>query len=451
MADSLIAPIAWQLHRQPLLAEKSGVDALMASRPMTLLDTERSRCGDFAVIDGVAVLPVYGFLMKRGSGWGDEWDLRMGLRSLESLQATFRQAKEDAAVQSVLFRYDTRGGAVGGLFEFAAEIYASRGVKPMAAIADDWAASGGYLLASAVDRGNVFITGHGLMGSIGATTMRLDATKYDEALGLKYAIFASGDRKSDGNPHTEMSAEEEADLRADIARLGREFEGVVAEYRHLKADAVRAQQAAVFRGADAVAAGLADHVSTYEDVLRKLSAAPTGRLGRTTTMSTQNPGEQPAAPETPAQPQVGQAPNLVLLEKAAEDRQAERAAQITTLCREANLGAIAGTFIAARLTVDQVKVRLADAREIVALCAMENITDTNVAVELIEAGLSIDSVKAKLYDARVKSNGPDIFSRQGPTASTGGIPSGVQHPLVQRCKQLASEDREALAQAGRRS
>lgn len=450
MADRPQIPAhIWSLHRQPLLFDPAAVDAFIAARPMSLEDCQRRMESDYAVIDGVAVLPVFGFLMKRGSGWGDEWDLRWGIRSVASLQATFRQALADQSAHTILLQIDSRGGTVGGLFDLADEIFAARSDKRIVSIADEWAASGGYLLAAAAER--AIVTSTGLMGSVGAITIRLDATKYDKDMGLDYAVFASGDRKADGNPHVQMSDEERRDLDADIQQLGRTFEAAVGRYRAIDPAQVRAQQAAVFRGVAAVEAGLADAVGTFEDTVRELSAAPVGRPRRITTMSTQKkePTAEPTTETPPAAPQVTAQPgNVVDFEKAARDRQVETAKQINALCREANLAAVAGSFIAAGMSIDEVKVRLADAREIVALCAMEQITDANVAVGMIEAGLSIDQVKAKLYDARAQS--PAIFSRQGPGAH-GTMPTGGQHPLVQRCKQLAAEDREALAQAQGRS
>jgi ClpP class serine protease len=127
---------------------------------------------------------------------------------------------------------------------------------------------------------------------------------------LAWTFVHAGAAKVDGNPHQPLSDSARATLQADVDALYGKFTTLVAERRRLSPEAIRATEAAVYRGDQAVAAGLADKVGTLRVALADLGAV----LARPTVsrpiaarkevpMSESHQGEIPVIAAVP-QPQV---------------------------------------------------------------------------------------------------------------------------------------------------
>jgi ClpP class serine protease len=95
--------------------------------------------------DSIAVIPIHGLLTKRS----EMFDSFFGTTSYEEIHELISLALEDADVHSILLDIDSPGGEVGGLFDLVDFIYESRNVKPIYAIANDYAFSAAYAIASA--------------------------------------------------------------------------------------------------------------------------------------------------------------------------------------------------------------------------------------------------------------------------------------------------------------
>jgi ClpP class serine protease len=122
--------------------------------------------------DGViAVLPVTGVLMQRMN----IIDESSGGTSTEILTQRFRSLMGDPNVKAVVLDVDSPGGGVFGTQEFADEIYASRGIKPIIAQVNSMAASAAYWIASQADE--IVVTPGGQAGSIGVYTVHEDISK----------------------------------------------------------------------------------------------------------------------------------------------------------------------------------------------------------------------------------------------------------------------------------
>ena len=68
------------------------------------------------------------------------------------------------------------------------------------------AASGAYALACVADQ--IWLPASGMVGSVGVVCARYDETKADEEEGVRVDVIAVGKRKTDGNPHVKVTAEE---------------------------------------------------------------------------------------------------------------------------------------------------------------------------------------------------------------------------------------------------
>lgn len=270
----------------------------------------------YTIVDGVAVLNIGGALVHRTRM---EADSTM-LLGYNDLSAALENAMADPAVHAVLQVYDSPGGEVQGAFEYAERVAALRGKKPLHAIADGMAASAAYLGASAAD--SIAISATGYAGSIGVVMRHVDFSRALEADGVQVTHIFAGAHKIDGNQFEPLPSTVRAELQADINGLYELFISAVAEQRGMSADAVRATQAAIYRGQHAIKAGLADRIATTDQMITELAGQraqsyPAGPLARSTAIHTERkqmaienhdaPAGAAPTPATAAAPSFAQA------------------------------------------------------------------------------------------------------------------------------------------------
>jgi signal peptide peptidase SppA len=243
--------------------------------------SDRDAREGYSVVDGVAVMSVSGALVHRGRMEG----MSTRLLGYNDLAMAAETAQADTDVHAILQIFDTPGGEAQGAFEYYDRMRALQGGKPMLGIADGLAASAGYLAASALDE--FAITKTGYAGSIGVVMRHVDFSGALAADGIRVTHIYAGDHKVDGNPYQELPASVRADFQAEIDDLYKMFIEAVATGRRMDAEAVRKTQAKTYRGAAAVAAGLADRISTTDQMISELAALrarsyPVGQPARAT-------------------------------------------------------------------------------------------------------------------------------------------------------------------------
>jgi signal peptide peptidase SppA len=221
--------------------------------------TERLRQhGDapYPVVDGIAVIEIAGVLIHRGSWIGQS----SGQTSYEGIAAQINAAASDPAVRGIALDIDSFGGEVAGVFDLADRIRAIRGSKPVWAFVAEHAFSAGYALASQADR--ILLPRTGAVGSIGVVVMHADLSSQLDQDGVRVTLIHSGQHKVDGNPYAPLPEEVRDDIQREIDVLRFLFAETVAAGRagRLSPEAALATEAATYRGADAVGAGLADEV-----------------------------------------------------------------------------------------------------------------------------------------------------------------------------------------------
>ena len=192
------------------------------------------------------------------------------------LQAQFRLAQADPTVKTILLRCDSPGGTVDMVPEFADELFAARGVKPLVAVADTMIASAAYWLAAQCDR--IYASRSSRLGSIGVYTDHEDLSGMLEQAGVKITLIAHPAKKVDGNPYEPLSDTAHADLQANVDEVGLEFEAAVVRGRGVsKATVTEWTQLGIPpRGKRAIALGLADTPGTFDGVLGKLTKGRSG-------------------------------------------------------------------------------------------------------------------------------------------------------------------------------
>jgi signal peptide peptidase SppA len=204
---------------------------------------------------------------------GDWLTALLGASEYGGVADAVSAAADDPAVRGIVLEVDSPGGEVGGLFDLVDGIRAirQRSVKPLWAVASEAALSAAYAVASAADR--LYVSRTGEVGSVGVVAVHLDESGADAIAGLKWTLIHAGARKTDGNPHEPLSPRATAGIQADVDHLYGELVALVAANRGLTTDAVRATEAAIYRGEKAVTAGLADRIGTVAQAIADLEAA----------------------------------------------------------------------------------------------------------------------------------------------------------------------------------
>ncbi|WP_275760443.1 S49 family peptidase [Ralstonia pseudosolanacearum] len=314
----------------------------------------------------IAVIPIHGTLVRRTVGLEAE----SGLASYTAIGEQLDAALADPGVAAILLDVDSPGGESSGVFDLADRIRAAAAMKPIWAVANDMAFSAAYALASAATR--VFVSRTGGVGSIGVIAMHVDQSVKDSRDGIRYTAVFAGARKNDLNPHAPITDEAQAQLQAEVSRIYGLFVATVAGYRGLSAEAVTATEAGLFFGQDAVAAGLADTVGTFDDALAQLTASLSPAPVVTARGVSLNPQmdcsmttqPDPAAVSVPAAEAPGATaqPPVLASQPAAPVASHTDAVEIAQLCTLAGRADLIAGFLETRATPERVRSHLLAAR-----------------------------------------------------------------------------------------
>ena len=213
---------------------------------------------------GVAVVPVHGVLVPRAA----HLNACETMTSYEGLRSELRQAINDPLVDRIALDIDSNGGSVAGAFELASDIRAMTQQKPITAVVNFSAYSGGYLLAAACT--DVVVSRTSGVGSIAS---HLDRSALNEKQGVKVTTVYAGAHKNDLTPHEPLS-EQSLKVLTDLVNDGYEmFVSAIADYRGMTAAAVRATEAGLYRGEAAIRAGLADRLQAPQDAVDDIARA----------------------------------------------------------------------------------------------------------------------------------------------------------------------------------
>jgi len=234
---------------------------------------QRDGQAPFVLQDGIAVIEISGVLVHRGAWIGQS----SGQTSYEGIAAQLAAAASDPAVRGIALEIDSFGGEVAGVFDLADAIRTARATKPVWAFVAEHAFSAGYALASQADR--IILPRTGAAGSIGVVVMHADLSGQLSDAGVTVTLIHSGAHKVDGNPYAPLPDPVRERIQAEIDSIRTLFAETVAAGRgcRLSAEAALATEAGCYRGAEAIAAGLADEVSDPASAFAAFADAVNGR------------------------------------------------------------------------------------------------------------------------------------------------------------------------------
>ncbi len=216
---------------------------------------------------GVAVLRMSGIIAPKANLFmqvSGGLSTQMATKQLESAVA-------DQRVRSIVLAIDSPGGNVIGTPEMAAAVREMSAIKPIVTHSDGALASAAYWIGSAANA--VYLSGPTVQaGSIGVVIDRA----YNPASSVREESIVAGRYKRLTKSNEPLSDEARAIVQADVDYVYSLFVDQVAAFRDTTSDQVleRMADGRVFRGQQAIDAGLVDGVSTLDALVESMATDP---------------------------------------------------------------------------------------------------------------------------------------------------------------------------------
>lgn len=244
------------------------IDNKVINARMELSSQDGKTAKPYAVVNGVAVIPITGVLNKNDAFMAWLYD---GM-TMAGIARTYQMAVDDPSVNSVILYVDSPGGTVDGTQELANIIYNGKKGKQVIAYSDGMIASAAYWIASAADK--IYISGDTVeVGSIGVVATHIDISKQDEKFGEKWTEITAGKYKRIASAHEPLSDEGRQSIQEQVDHIYTVFVGEVARNRNISEDqALAMADGKIFIGKNAVEVGLVDGVATLGQITNMMSS-----------------------------------------------------------------------------------------------------------------------------------------------------------------------------------
>jgi capsid assembly protease len=410
--------LASRLFGTPLLIHRPKLDVILSvvGQRIGMADVPATPMMDMAVFqrpplaaapEGIAVIPIHGSLVKRSLGM----EAASGLTSYGEIAAMLDAALADPQVSGILLDIDSPGGEASGSFELARRVREVAAQKAVWAVANDAAYSAAYAIAASAQR--LFVTETGGVGSIGVIALHVDQSVKDAKEGYHFTAITAGAHKNDYSPHEPLSDAAKTELQGEVDRLYSIFTEHVAAMRGLDLAAVRATEAGLYFGTNAVAQGLADGVQTLEATLSQFHQFLNAR------------NHSPSQVRGVIRAETA-LPHKELCMPDSQDILQNPVADTIDLAEAEKLVA------QAKREVTQTAQAIAE------LCLLAGCPDR--AAEFIAAGKSQADVRRVLIDARAaQSDAADIRSTITVDAGTQSLDRPETSPIVAAVKKLTAQ------------
>lgn len=198
----------------------------------------------------VAVLPVEGAILPFYGLAG--FDLVITPEIVENFMDA---AESERNIKAVLVEINSPGGTPVASQRVAERFRNSS--LPVVGLVGDIGASGGYMVAAATDW--LIASPMSTVGSIGVTMSYLEESQKNEEEGITYVDLNAGEFKDAGSPYKPITEEERALFERDLQIVYDEFVSLVADYRDMTVEEVRAlADGSTMPGRRALEVGLVD-------------------------------------------------------------------------------------------------------------------------------------------------------------------------------------------------
>lgn len=228
-------------------------------------DDYRSRYRPYNVKNGVLYVPVQGLLLHNFSYALGEW-----ATGYDYIREAVKRGCDDSEVKAIVLVIDSGGGMVSGNYDLCDLIYEKRSVKPIRAVAAEFAYSAAFNIAAATSHVTVGRTGG--VGSVGVVRTHIERSKMLEQMGVTATIIRSKDGKFRGNALEPLSEATQEKWQGEVNEFHKQFVAMVARGRGMSEAAVDATDAQTFMARQAVELGLADAIGSLDDAVSALQA-----------------------------------------------------------------------------------------------------------------------------------------------------------------------------------
>jgi len=428
-----------RLGGRPLAIAPRALDGLLAAGPMLDARLAAFPTGDappvasHTVTDaGIAVVPILGPLVTRG----DWLTSLLGASDYGEIASAVEAALADPSARAVLLEIDSPGGEVGGLFDLVDRLVSLREAaqKPLWAVANESALSAAFAIASVADR--LYVTRTAEVGSIGVVAIHVDESVADVMAGLKWTLVHAGDRKIDGNAHEPLSDAAFSAIKADVDALHADLVALVARNRNMSPDAVRATEAAIYRGQRGIEAGLADKLGPVDLALADLARAldpPRLIAGASQRARSQQP------PRRKTQMTIDTEPDVAAEDAAVEETNAPDPEALETLQPAPPSASPEAIDAQTDRTAEQLRAEYAEIAAIAAQGAR-----LGVAIDAADAmakGIAPHALRSSILDTLAARAEASTVVAVAPQPSGSPASNGGESPIVRRARERASANR----------
>lgn len=263
LSTGLIDALGYENEVRMYIRERLGLEEDEKIPTVTLEDYNRANppSRDYSVRDKIAVVFAEGSIVE---GEGEN-----GVIGDEKYTEIIRDLRNDDRVKAIVLRVNSPGGSAMASENIWKELQLARdeGI-PVIVSMSDYAASGGYYIASASD--SIFAETKTLTGSIGVFSIIPNTRELlDEKIGIDFDSVKTSDFATGINPFFDLTPKEERFLQIFTDSMYETFLDRVAQNRDMTRDQVHEiAQGRVWTGTKAEEIGLVDRIAGLEDAIR---------------------------------------------------------------------------------------------------------------------------------------------------------------------------------------
>ena len=194
----------------------------------------------------------------------------------ETFAKRLREVRQDEDVKAVVLRINSPGGSVTGSERIQREVVLTRKEKPVIVSMGDYAASGGYWIATGAD--HIFAEPNTITGSIGVFGLQFNIQKLGTDNGLSWDVVKTSQFSDSRTISRPKTPQELAIAQKIVNQIYDQFLDKVAQARKLpKQKVAQIAQGRVWSGQEAKQLGLVDKFGGIEDAIQY--AAKQAKLG----------------------------------------------------------------------------------------------------------------------------------------------------------------------------